>query len=100
MVESTALEMRHRGDSIEGSNPSLSAKALNKASFLNIFNACSFSVACQQILYILTPSFVSMLFFSKFFWISGTLLKNKRNFEEFGQVDRIVLQFNLVDKHE
>lgn len=36
----------------------------------------------------------------KAFWISGTLLKNKRNFEKFGQVDRILFQFNPVDKHE
>ncbi len=85
MVESTALEMRHRGNSIGGSNPSLSA-TVYKAILLKlslIVVACQRflyilplgfvpiyffrSVACQQVLYILTLGFVPIYFFSKSF---------------------------------
>ncbi len=59
MVESTALEMRHRGNSIGGSNPSLSARALNKVFFLNILMHIAF-IACRQILY-------QFIFFKEFF---------------------------------
>ncbi len=59
MVESTALEMRHRGNSIGGSNPSLSAKVYKA------IIACLY-VACQRVLYNLPLGFVA-IYFSKGF---------------------------------
>ena len=38
MVESTALEMRHGGNSIGGSNPSLSAIASSNAFFYGVIS--------------------------------------------------------------
>ena len=51
MVESTALEMRHRGNSIVGSNPTLSAtKSLKRAPFRGFFYALITAGArdCEQ----------------------------------------------------
>ncbi len=80
MVESTALEMRHRGNSIGGSNPSLSAKVY-KADIIKM----SLIVACQQVLYNLPLGFVPIYFsigfqdFSKLFIVFA----NKFSFLQF-----------------